>query len=36
MSSVPEFGFHLQTTDGMARRGQLTNGALSKRQYLCP
>ena len=24
MSSVPEFGFHLQTTDGMARRGQLT------------
>ena len=24
MPSVPEFGFHLQTTDGMARRGQLT------------
>ena len=24
MSSVPEFGFHLQTTDGMSRRGQLT------------
>ena len=24
MSSVPEFGFQLQTTDGMARRGQLT------------
>ena len=24
MTSVPEFGFHLQTTDGMARRGQLT------------
>ena len=24
MSSMPEFGFHLQTTDGMARRGQLT------------
>ena len=23
MTSVPEFGFHLQTTDGMARRGQL-------------
>ena len=21
MLSVPEFGFHLQTTDGMARRG---------------
>ena len=24
MTSVPEFGFCLQTTDGMARRGQLT------------
>ena len=24
MTSVPEFGFHLQTTDGMARCGQLT------------
>ena len=24
MASVPEFGFHLQTTDGKARRGQLT------------
>ena len=24
MSSVPEFGFNLQSTDGMARRGQLT------------
>ena len=24
MSSVSEFGFHLQATDGMARRGQLT------------
>ena len=24
MTSMPEFGFHLQTTDGMARRGQLT------------
>ena len=24
MSSVPEFGFHLKTTDGMARRGRIT------------
>ena len=24
MSSVPEFGFHLETTDGMARRGRIT------------
>ena len=24
MTSVAQFGFHLQTTDGMARRGQLT------------
>ena len=24
MLPVPEFGFHLQTTDGMARRGRLT------------
>ena len=24
MPSIPEFGFHLQTTDGRARRGQLT------------
>ena len=36
MSSVPEFGFNLQSTDGMARRGQLTTAwGVVERRYLC-